>query len=127
MNKKHILFSLALFAVVLLGCNKKLDTVARITVYNSLDSKVVSDCRVVLWGKAGVGPGSQDQGDVVIYDTAYTNSVGEAVFYYNELYQKGTAGVAILQIEAKKGNYNGSGIIKVEEETTNEAVVYIQP
>jgi hypothetical protein len=127
MNRKYILFSLALFTVILFGCNKKLDTVAKITIYNSLDNKLVPECRVVLWGKASVGPGSQDQGDVVLYDTAYTNSVGEAVFYYNELYQKGMAGVAILQIEAKKANYNGSGIIKVAEEETNEAIVYIQP
>lgn len=127
MNRKYILFSLALFTIVLFGCHKKLDTVAKITIYNSLDSKLVSDCRVILWGKASTGQGSQDQGDVVLYDTAYTNSVGEAVFYYNDLYQKGMAGVAILQIDAKKGNYVGNGIIKVEEEKTNEAIVYIQP
>jgi hypothetical protein len=92
-----------------------------------VNSQLVSDCRVVLWGKASQGQGTKDQGDVVLYDTAYTNSAGEAIFNFNKLYQKGMAGVAILNIDAKKGNYKGEGIIKVEEETTSETTVYIQP
>lgn len=123
-SNKYILFALVFVVAVFIGCNPKKDTVAKIYVYNN-SNKVVPECRVILWGKAS--PDGQGQGNVVLYDTAYTNSAGEAVFYFNELYQKGMAGVAILNIDAKKGNYNGSGIIKVEEETTNEETVYIAP
>jgi hypothetical protein len=125
-NKSLILF-VAFFAIALVSCHKKKDTIAKVTVFNSVNNQLVSDCRVVLWGKASQGQGTKDQGDVVLYDTAYTNSGGEAVFSFNKLYQKGMAGVAILNIEAKKGNYKGEGIIKVEEETTSETTVYIQP
>lgn len=127
MKKKHILFSFAFLAIMLVGCKQKPDTIAKITIYNSLNNQVVPECRVILWGKASVGQGTKSQGDVVLYDTAYTNSAGEAIFNYNELYQKGMAGVAILQINAQKGNYKGEGIIKVEEEKSNETTVYIQP
>lgn len=127
MKKSHVLFILVAFVVLAFGCNKKRDTIAKVTVFNSLNNEVVPECRVVLWGNSSNAPHGKDQGDVVLYDTAYTNSVGEAIFYFNELYQKGMAGVAILNIDARKANYKGQGIIKVEEEETNETVVYIQP
>ncbi|MBN9294842.1 MAG: hypothetical protein J0G96_12770 [Flavobacteriia bacterium] len=123
-SNKYILFVLVFVVAFFTGCKPKKDTVAKIYVYNNTN-KVIPECRVVLWGKAS--PDGKGQENVVIYETAYTNSAGEAVFYFSELYQKGMAGVAILNIEAKKGNYNGSGIIKVEEEITNEATVYIAP
>ncbi|MEY4659245.1 MAG: hypothetical protein RJB36_1011, partial [Bacteroidota bacterium] len=43
------------------------------------------------------------------------------------LYQLGQAGVAVLDIDAKKGNKSGAGIIKIEAEKVNEETVYIQP
>lgn len=127
MKNNYLILFVAIFAIALGSCNKKKDTIAKITVYNSLTNQLAPDCRVVLWGKASQGQGTKDQGDVVLYDTTYTNSSGEAIFNFNQLYQKGMAGVAILNIEAKKGNYKGEGIIKVEEEKTSETTVYIQP
>lgn len=126
MKNKFLFILVAVLAITFVGCKKKKDTIAKITIYNSVTNQLVPDCRVVLWGKSS-GEGLKDQGDVVLYDTVNTNSVGEAVFNFNSLYQKGMAGVAILNIEAKKGNYKGEGIIKVEEEKTNETTVYIQP
>jgi hypothetical protein len=63
---------------------------------------------------------------VNLYDTTQTNSSGEAIFNLNDVYKKGMAGVAILNIDARKNGLKGEGIIKVEEEVTSEATVYIQ-
>lgn len=119
-----ILFAFALTIIMLMGCNKKKDTIAKVIVYNH-QNELVSDCRVVLWGKASEE--GQSQGNVVLYDTMYTDAAGEAIFYFNDLYQKGMAGVAILQIDARKGNYTGSGMIRVKEEEVVEEKVFIHP
>lgn len=126
MKKKNLflLTVLSLIVVVLASCHPKKDTIAKVLVYDN-QNKLVSDCRVVLWGKAS--DEGQSQGNVVLYDTAYTDAAGEAIFNFNDLYQKGMAGVAILQIEAKKGNYFGSGMIRVKEEEVVEEKVFIHP
>lgn len=121
-TRAYITLSIVAIALFFVGCNKKLDTIAKIYIYNN-SNELVPECRVVLWGQSS----QSNQGNVVLYDTAYTNAAGEAIFYYNDLYQKGMAGVAILKIEARKGNYRGEGIVKVVEEQTNEATVYIAP
>lgn len=105
------------------ACNKKKDTIAKITVKND-QNDLVADCRVVL---KGVATEPAKSANVVWYDTTYTNSMGEAIFNYTERYQKGMAGVAILNIEAKKDAMTGTGMIKIEEEKTNEETVFIHP
>ena len=50
-----------------------------------------------------------------------------ATFDYNYLYKAGQSGVAVLSIKVLKGNKNGIGIIKIEEEKVNEETVFIQP
>jgi hypothetical protein len=49
-----------------------------------------------------------------------------ASFNYNDIYQLGQAGVAVLDIKAQKQNMIGQGIIKIEAEKINEETVYIQ-
>jgi hypothetical protein len=78
---------------------------------------------VVLYGTNTQGTPQQ----VAVFDTAYTNLNGMASFNFNDLYQLGQAGVAVLDIDAKKGNKAGAGIIKIEAEKLNEETVYIQP
>jgi hypothetical protein len=51
---------------------------------------------------------------------------GEAIFNFNEVYQLGQAGVAVLDIEVEKGLLTGQGIIKIEAETTSEQIIFIQ-
>ena len=86
-------------------------------------NELVEQAMVVLHGTSTCNCPSQ----VVVYDTAYTNAAGIATFNYNEIYQLGQAGVAVLDIEAYKGNRQGQGIIKIEAEKTNEETVIIQP
>ena len=114
--------SLVLMLVIIQACVKKEDTIAKIEVRNE-NNELVEQAMVVLHGTSTCNCPSQ----VVVYDTAYTNAAGIATFNYNEIYQLGQAGVAVLDIEAYKGNRQGQGIIKIEASKTNEETVIIQP
>jgi hypothetical protein len=121
--KKILIIALAATSLVSLSsCRKKMDTVAHIYVKDETNSSV-SNAMVVLYGTNT----QQTPQQVAVYDTAYTNVNGLATFNYNELYQLGQAGVAVLDIKAQKGNKVGQGIIKIEAEKVNEETVYIQP
>lgn len=104
------------------SCNKKADTFAKITVRDTANA-LVPDARVILYGVSTTLPTQP----VERRDTVFTDASGVAIFNYNEVYQEGQAGVAVLDIAAKKGNLSGAGIIKVEEEMRSETTVFIQP
>lgn len=125
--KRHILItaSLTLFlaSIVVFGsCRKKADTIARITVRDTA-SMLVPNAQVILYGTSTTEPIQP----VVRRDTAFTNSSGVAIFNYNDIYQLGQAGFAVLDIIVTKNDMSGSGIIKVEEEVENTTTVFIQP
>jgi|688.fasta_scaffold637394_1 hypothetical protein len=123
MNK--IIFFCSLFivaSVAVSGCRKKKDTIANIYVKDD-NNILVDQAMVVLYGTNTAGTPQQ----VAVFDTAYTNVEGMATFNYNDIYQLGQAGVAVLDIKAQKLNKIGQGIIKIEAETTNEETVFIQP
>jgi hypothetical protein len=103
------------------ACRKKEDTVARITVRDTANM-LVPNARVILFGQSTTDPIQP----VVLRDTAFTNSSGVATFLFNDVYQLGQAGVAVLNIAASRGNLNGQGIIKIVEEVENTATVFIQ-
>lgn len=101
------------------GCNKQKDTVAKIYVIDKNTNTPVQGCSVTLKGVSTGGGNSN-----ALYNTL-SNASGEAIFNLNDRYKRGQAGVAILNIEAKKNGLSGEGIIKIEEEKTNEATVFI--
>jgi hypothetical protein len=103
------------------GCRKKKDTIAIILV-KDVNSQPVSGAEVVLYGKST----TNQPANVVLYDTTSSNSDGNAIFNFNDVYQLGQAGVAILNIKASKYGATGEGIIKIVEETTSEETVFIQ-
>ncbi len=126
MNIKNILLLFGLFtlagAFTIVSCRKKKDTIAIINVLDT-SNQPVSGARVILYGQSTL---SSQQANVVLYDTVFTNSNGEAVFNFNDVYQLGQAGVAVLDIDVTKGNLTGKGIIKIEEETTSRETVFVQ-
>ncbi len=122
MKKIILLFSLVLFAFTFTSCRKKGDTIANIYVKDETNTNV-SGAMVILYGTNTSNTPQQ----VAVFDTAYTNSTGLASFNYNDIYQLGQAGVAVLDIKAQKLNRIGQGIIKIEAETINEETVFIQP
>lgn len=102
------------------GCRKKKDTIAKIYVLDDANQPVAS-CAVTLRGVST----EDKQSSVSLSKTAQTNSKGEAVFNFNEDYKLGMNGVAVLNIEAKKNDLKGTGMIKIEEEATNTERVFI--
>jgi hypothetical protein len=114
------IFAASIFIFSVQSCRKKKDTIAKITVRNAA-KEAVAGATVILYGESTTNP----PGNVVRYDTATTNSSGEAIINYNEVYQLGQAGVAVLNIKATKDGAIGTGIIKIEEEKTNEKTVFI--
>ena len=103
------------------GCRKKGDTIANIYVLDD-QNQPVADAQVVLYGTNTASIPSQ----VAVFDTAMTNVSGMASFNYNDLYQLGQAGVAVLDIKAEFQGMIGQGIIKIEAEAVNEETVFIQ-
>jgi hypothetical protein len=109
------------------SCRKQKDTIANIYIRNEMDAPV-EDATVVLYGTSTGDPvGGDGPGFGNFNDTVLTNTSGLAVFNLSELYQSGQAGVAILDIKAFTLNRLGTGLIKIEPETTNEQTVIIQP
>ncbi|HLP57113.1 MAG TPA: hypothetical protein VK151_18885 [Fluviicola sp.] len=104
------------------GCRKKKDTIAKIYVLDTTNS-YVSGATVRVKGESTTSQGNQN---VILDKTTTTNASGEATFNFNDVYQLGQAGVAVLNIEASYGPLVGQGIIKVEQETTSEETVFIQ-
>lgn len=122
MKTRIILFSLLFLFVgtISVSCRKKKETVAKIIVKYT-DNVPVGGATVILYGESTTG-----QGNVALYDTARTNSSGEAIFNFDDVYQLGQAGVAVLNIDVEYSGNVGYGIIKVEEETTTTETIYIQ-
>ena len=122
---KNLMFFSLLFVIAITGvsgCRKKKDTIANVYVRDE-NNAVVDQAMVVLYGTNTAGTPQQ----VAVFDTSYTNVEGLATFNFNEIYQLGQAGVAVLDIKAQKLNKAGLGIIKIEAETVNEETVFIQP
>ena len=121
MKKFIVLVVVAASALSLGSCRKKKDTIANIYVLNST-GEPQQNAMVILYGTNTAGTPQQ----VAVFDTAYTNLSGMASFNYNDIYQLGQAGVAVLDIKAQKQNMIGQGIIKIEAEKINEETVFIQ-
>ena len=122
-SKIYLLAFLSILTVTaFVGCRKKQETIAKIHVRDAANM-AVPGARVVLYGQSTTNQPSS----VVLFDTTLTNSAGEATFNFDDVYQLGQAGVAVLNIDVdKSGVGSGQGIIKVEEETTSEETVFIQ-
>lgn len=121
MKKIFVLIIVAISIISLGSCRKKKETIANIYVLDS-NNAPQNGAMVILYGTNTAGTPQQ----VAVFDTAYTNVSGIASFNYNEIYQLGQAGVAVLDIKAQKLNKIGQGIIKIEAEKVTEETVYIQ-
>ena len=120
-SKIILLTSVTLVAYSLTsGCNRKKDTIAKVFVYDQ-SKTAVSGCQVILKAE----PSESSSKPLIEADTAITNATGEAIFNFNDLYQKGQAGVAVLNIYASKDGSTGTGVIQIIEEETSESDIYL--
>lgn len=100
------------------ACRKKKDTIAKVHVVDS-SGEPVSGAEVRLVPV----PTIPNHPELIPNKITSTNRSGEAIFHFNEDYQLGQAGVAVLNIEVEKDGAEATGIIKVEQETTSEETV----
>ncbi|MBI1266404.1 MAG: hypothetical protein GC193_03130 [Cryomorphaceae bacterium] len=126
MKKSHLLRSAAVIVTLLattVSCNKVDETIATIEVRNSFGSPVAG-ASVRLYA---VGSTDTDNiGEIRFDTTQVTNGSGKVSFNFSDFYKRGQAGFAVLDIAAEKGSLIGEGIIKIEEEKTNEEIVVIE-
>lgn len=123
MPLKAILAAVLLFTLGagLGSCNKEKDTKATITVLDTAGA-VVAGAYVKLFANP-VDPLQADFSRLTKEGT--TGSDGQVTFDYSEFYKRGQAGFAVLDILAQKDSLSGEGIIRIEEEQTNEETVSI--
>ena len=112
---------LAMVALTNIGCKKKKPTIAEITVRNSAGA-AIAGAQVHLFPV----PTNQNGAGALLWDyTGVTNAAGVASFNFDEVYQLGQAGVVVANIEASGNGTTGTGVIKVDQETTSTAVVFL--
>ena len=123
-NVSLSLGAMALGAVLSLSsCHEVEETIANVVVLNDLGAPV-QNATIRLYAF-----GSVDEdfvGEPRFDTTAVSNAAGQVSFNFSEFYVEGQAGFAVLDIEASKAALYGTGLIKIEEEMTNEATVYIE-
>jgi hypothetical protein len=125
--KRHTTLFVGLFAVLaftaISSCKKDKETIATVLVLDA-DGDAVPGATVRLYSNPSVLPPPPNE---LRFDTtAVTNGTGRATFNFSDFYKKGQAGFAVLDIQAFKGTLFGAGIIKIQEEETNEETVTIQ-
>lgn len=124
-NFYYIFASIMMVAVMGVGfssCKKKKPSYVYITVKDATGD-LVPGAMVRLYGQSSE---VQPPGPVVRIDTAYTNESGVAFFDYTDTFKLGSAGLFVLNIEARRDIKSGAGIVKIEPEKTTEETVYIQ-
>lgn len=117
---KHLLI-LGLIGLSSIGCRKKDDTIVEITIKNSANQSV-GGASVKLFTQ----PPYEANSSPVLEMEGSTDINGVIRFNFNDVYQLGQAGVAVLNIEVKKNDLDGTGIIKVEQEEVSKKTIYIQ-
>ena len=125
--KLNRLITLSLLALIglttIVGCRKKEDTIALVLVKNDAN-EVVSGATVKLKAEGTTTEPNSINTDIFPM-SSITNSEGKATFNFNEVYQLGQAGVAVLTIEVVAGSATGQGVIKVEQEETTTETVFV--
>ena len=116
-----LLMGAAFIALTAGSCRKEGETVAKIEVVDT-GGVALSGAMVRLYPE----PTIDEHGAIVIDDTVFTGVDGVASFDFSDNYNLGQAGVAVLNIEVRRGDtLYGEGIIKIEQEVTSEETVVV--
>jgi hypothetical protein len=122
-NKLFSGLFIALLAVAFASCGKSGDTTATITVLD-VNNQPVPGATVRVLGVDSYGD-CQSTPCRIDRETQ-TDGNGKATFNFNDLYKRGSAGFAVLEVSASKNGMIGTGIIKVEEQENSTATVSVQ-
>ena len=111
------------FIFLATSCHEVEETIANVVVLNELGAPVQgASVRLFAFGSVDEDFFGEPRFDT----TAVTNAAGTVSFNFSPFYVQGQAGVAVLDIEASKSALFGTGLIKIEEELTNEATIIIE-
>ena len=84
---------------------------------------VVNNASVIVFGE----PTGSDNGTSIQADYQQeTNTNGIALFAFNDIYQPGQNGVALLKVEVNKDEKIGMSTIEIVQERTNRLVIVIE-
>jgi hypothetical protein len=111
------------FIFLATSCHEVEETIANVVVLNELGAPVQgASVRLFAFGSVDEDFVGEPRFDT----TAVTNAAGTVSFNFSPFYVQGQAGFAVLDIEASKAALFGTGLIKIEEELTNEATIIIE-
>ena len=125
MRKTHILPTLSVLLLFFgfSSCHEVGETIANVVVLNELGAPVQgATVRLYAFGSVDEDFVGEPRFDT----TSVSNAAGMVSFNFSTFYVEGQAGFAVLDIEATKAALSGTGLIKIEEELTNEATVFIE-
>ena len=113
-------FLFVLFTIT--SCYKTKPTELEVTVRDPFGN-VVNNASVTVFGE----PTSSDNGTPLQADYEQeTNANGIALFAFNDIYQPGQNGVAILKVEVNKNEKTGMSTIEIVQERTNRLQIVIE-
>lgn len=104
----------------LTACYKKQDTILAVIVKNE-SGQVIEGAQVELKAE----PTTFDN-VVILNMEKTTDDLGVAYFNFNDYYQSGQTGVAVLKIKVKQFGLYGEGVVTVEQEVVTETVVVVK-
>ena len=108
--------------VVFSACKKERDTIAKVKVIEETDGVTPVVGATVMLTSNNIDPDSIRTG---LEMESTTNGAGEVSFNYSDLFREGQAGLFVLDINVEMNGEQASGIIKVVENETSEATVFI--
>lgn len=104
---------------LLTACYKRQDTILTVVVKNE-SGQVIEGALVELRAEP-----TTLNNEVTLFMENTTNELGVAFFNFNDFYESGQTGVAVLKIKAKQFGLYGEGVVTVEQEVVTETVVTI--
>ncbi|MCH2223397.1 MAG: hypothetical protein MK066_01415 [Crocinitomicaceae bacterium] len=111
-----------LLLLTLVSCKEKKDTLVEIYVVD-IQGNAVANATVELL----TSPPYELNSIPVLHMKEKSDQFGIAYFNFNDVYQLGQAGVAVLDVDVIREGKKGHGILKVEQEITNKEQIVIHP
>ena len=109
-----------LLLFLLTACYKKQDTILSVVVKNE-SGQIIEGALVELKAEP-----TTFNNVVTLNMENTTNDLGVALFNFNEYYESGQTGVAVLKIKVKQFGLYGESVVTVEQEVVTETVVVVK-
>jgi|LauGreDrversion4_2_1035121.scaffolds.fasta_scaffold1036109_2 hypothetical protein len=119
------LFSFATLFILFSACVKIKPTTAIIYVKQP-DGTMCSGAVVRLYGQPANNTSANASQELRIDLNGLTDAEGRAYFDLSQFYDGGQTGLAILNVDIKKGSLERSSFIQIIEQEVNEETIFLQ-